>query len=230
MLLETSETFVEQYQYRRDFMLVSPLGDSTPPNFSKAPLATGILVAMVLVNVVGLMSVLEVAFLAAGLLLVTGCVTVNRARMNVSVNLPVLIVIGAAFALGTALEASGAAAWIVEMLLSGGIENPWLALLLIYLVTSLFTEVITNNAAAVLLFPIATGVAEQLGVSPMPFIIAVMFAASASFLTPLGYQTNLMVMGPGGYRFTDYLRIGVPMSIVSTVVTVALIPLVWPFH
>ncbi len=230
LLLETSETFVEQYQYRRDFMLVSPLGDSTPPNFSKAPLATGILVAMVLVNVVGLMSVLEVAFLAAGLLLVTGCVTVNRARMNVSVNLPVLIVIGAAFALGTALEASGAAAWIVEMLLSGGIENPWLALLLIYLVTSLFTEVITNNAAAVLLFPIATGVAEQLGVSPMPFIIAVMFAASASFLTPLGYQTNLMVMGPGGYRFTDYLRIGVPMSIVSTVVTVALIPLVWPFH
>ncbi len=230
LLLETSENFVEQYQYRRDFMLVSPLRDSTPPNFSKAPLATGILIAMVMVNVLGLMSVLKVAFLAAGLLLLSGCVTVNRARMNVSVNLPVLVVIGAAFALGTALEESGAAAWVVNMFLSGGIESPWLALLLIYLVTSLFTEVITNNAAAVLLFPIATGVAEQLGVSPMPFIIAIMFGASASFLTPLGYQTNLMVMGPGGYRFTDYLKIGLPMSILATAVTTVLIPLVWPFY
>lgn len=229
LLLETSETFIEQYQYRRDFMLVSPLRDSTPPNFAKAPLATGILVAMVIVNVLGLMSVLEAALLAAGLLLTTGCVTVNRARMNVSVNLPVLVVIAAAFALGTALEESGAATWIVDALLSGGIESPWLALLLIYLVTSFFTELITNNAAAVLLFPIATGVAEQLGVSPMPFIIAIMFGASASFLTPLGYQTNLMVMGPGGYRFTDYLRIGFPMTVISTLVTVGLIPLVWPF-
>ncbi|WP_275100043.1 SLC13 family permease [Sedimenticola hydrogenitrophicus] len=230
LLLETSQSFVDQYQYRRDFMLVSPLRDSTPPNFSKAPLATGILIAMVVVNVLGFMSVLEVALVAAGLLLVTGCVTVNRARMNVSVNLPVLVVIAAAFALGTALEESGAAAWIVDILLSGGIENPWLALLLFYLVTSLFTEVITNNAAAVLLFPIATGVAEQLGVSPMPFIIAVMFGASASFLTPLGYQTNLMVMGPGGYRFTDYLRIGMPMSFLATAVTTVLIPMIWPFH
>ncbi|GER08749.1 hypothetical protein JCM17843_30590 [Kordiimonadales bacterium JCM 17843] len=118
----------------------------------------------------------------------------------------------------------------MKILLSGGIESPWLALLLIYLVTSFFTEVITNNAAAVLLFPIATGVAEQLGISPMPFIIAIMFGASASFLTPLGYQTNLMVMGPGGYRFTDYLKIGVPMAVLSTVVTVVLIPLVWPFQ
>jgi di/tricarboxylate transporter len=116
------------------------------------------------------------------------------------------------------------------LFLSGGIENPWLALLLIYLVTSLFTEVITNNAAAVLLFPIATGIAEQLGVSPLPFIIAVMFGASASFMTPLGYQTNLMVMGPGGYRFMDYLKIGVPMSLLATAVTVMLIPLVWPFY
>ncbi len=229
LLLETSDTFVEQYQYRRDFMLVSPLSDSTPPDFSRAPLATVILVAMVGVNVIGLVSVLEAAFLAAGLLLVTRCVTVNRARMNVSVNLPVLVVIGAAFALGTALEQSGTAAWLVDAMLADSIQSPWLALLLVYLITALFTEVITNNAAAVLVFPIATGVAEQLGVSPLPFIVAVMFAASASFMTPLGYQTNLMVMGPGGYRFTDYLKIGVPMSLVAATVSVGLIPLVWPF-
>ncbi|MAO58012.1 MAG: SLC13 family permease [Alcanivorax sp.] len=229
LLLETGNAFVEQYRYRRDFMLVSPLSDSTPPDFSKAPLATAILVGMVGVNVLGLLSVLEAAFIAAGLLLVTRCVTVNRARMNVSVNLPVLVVIGAAFALGTALEQSGTAAWIVDALIGQGLDNPWLALLAIYLITALFTEVITNNAAAVLVFPIANGVAAQLGVSPLPYIVAVMFAASASFMTPLGYQTNLMVMGPGGYRFTDYLKIGVPMSILAAAVSTTLIPLVWAF-
>jgi di/tricarboxylate transporter len=229
LLLETSDTFVKQYQYRRDFMLVSPLRDSAPPDFAKAPLATGILALMVGINVAGLLSVLEAAFLAAGLLLATGCVTVNRARLNVSINLPVLVVIGAAFGLGTALEASGTAAWIVDALMVESLGSPWLALLVVYLVTGFFTELITNNAAAVLVFPIATGVAEQLGVSPMPFIVAVMFGASASFMTPLGYQTNLMVMGPGGYRFTDYLRIGAPMAVIAAIVTVALIPMVWPF-
>jgi len=229
LLLETDKTFVEQYQYRRDFMLVSQLRDSTPPDFRRAPLAAGILAVMVVLNALDLASVLEVVLLAAGLLLVTGCVTVNRARMNVSVNLPVLVVIGAAFALGTALEESGTAARIVEVLLGNAVQSPWVALLVVYLITALFTELITNNAAAVLVFPIATGVAEQLGVSPLPYIVAVMFAASASFMTPLGYQTNLMVMGPGGYRFTDYLRIGIPMALVAMAVNVTLIPLVWPF-
>tara|TARA_R110001606_G_scaffold399258_1_gene582796 strand:+ start:8644 stop:10416 length:1773 start_codon:yes stop_codon:yes gene_type:complete len=229
LLLETGDSFVEQYQYRRDFMLVSPLSDSTPPDFRKAPLASAILVGMVLINVLGWLSVLEAAFVAAGLLLLTRCVTVNRARMNVSVNLPVLVVIGASFALGTAMEESGAAGWIVNHLFSNHISSPWLALLAIYVITAIFTEVITNNAAAVLVFPLATGVADQLGVSPMPFIVAVMFAASASFMTPIGYQTNLMVMGPGGYRFTDYLRIGIPMSLIAAAVSTALIPLVWGF-
>ena len=110
------------------------------------------------------------------------------------------------------MEESGMATWLVQTILSDNIQSPWLALIIVYLVTILFTELITNNAAAVIVFPIALGVAEQLGVSPLPYIVAVMFAASASFMTPLGYQTNLMVMGPGGYRFTDYLRIGFPMA------------------
>lgn len=230
LLLETSHDFVDQYRYRRDFMLVSALHDSTPPDFSKAPLAVAILIAMVGFNVLGLASVMEVVMIAAGLMLVTGCVTVNRARMNVSINLPVLVVIGAAFALGTAIEESGTSAWIVNMILGDSIRSPWLALLIIYLITSMFTEVITNNAAAVLVFPIALSVAEQLGANPVPFIVAVMFAASASFMTPLGYQTNLMVMGPGGYRFTDYLRIGLPMALIAMAVTTTVIPLVWSFY
>jgi di/tricarboxylate transporter len=95
--------------------------------------------------------------------------------------------------------------------------------------TTLFTEMITNNAAAVLMFPIALALSEQLGVSFLPFAVAVMFAASASFITPLGYQTNLMVYGPGRYRFTDYIRIGTPLSLIVACVAVGLIPLVWSF-
>jgi di/tricarboxylate transporter len=229
LLLETSEQFVEQYRYRRDFMLVSPLQDSTPPDFRRAPAAVAVLVAMVLANVVGLASTLEAAMVAAGLMLALRCVTVNRSRMNVSVNLPVLVVIGASFALGKAMETSGAAAWIVQEAFPESGLSPFMALVIVYLLTAAFTEMITNNAAAVLVFPIALGVAEQLGVSPMPFIVAVMFAASASFMTPLGYQTNLMVMGPGGYTFRDYVRIGLPMSVVVAVISLTVIPLVWGF-
>lgn len=102
-------------------------------------------------------------------------------------------------------------------------------LALVYVLTAIFTEVITNNAAAVLMFPIALAVSEQLGVNFLPFAVAVMFAASASFITPLGYQTNLMVYGPGRYRFTDYVRIGTPLSLLVASVAIGLIPLVWGF-
>ncbi|WP_414430007.1 SLC13 family permease [Alcanivorax sp. IL3] len=229
LLLETSEQFVEQYRFRRDFMLVSPMQDSTPPDFRRAPVAVGILVAMVVANVAGIASTLEAAMVAAGMMLALRCVTVNRSRMNVSVNLPVLVVIGASFALGKAMESSGAAAWIVQEAFPESGLSPFMALVIVYLLTTAFTEMITNNAAAVLVFPIALGIAEQLGVSPMPFIVAVMFAASASFMTPLGYQTNLMVMGPGGYTFRDYVRIGLPMSVVVAVISLTVIPMVWGF-
>lgn len=229
LLLETSITFVEQYRYRRDFMLVSPLQDSAPPDFSKAPLAVMVLMAMVAINVMGWLSVVESVLVACGVLLVTRCVTANRARMMVSVNLPVLVVISASFALGSAMTESGAAAWVVQQVFNDLGASPWWALVLIYGITALLTEVITNNAAAVLMFPIALGVAEMCGVSAMPYVVAVMFAASASFMTPLGYQTNLMVMGPGGYRFMDYVRVGVPVSLIAAAVSLTLIPMVWPF-
>lgn len=107
--------------------------------------------------------------------------------------------------------------------------SPWHALVIVYVLTVVFTEVITNNAAAVLMYPMAMAVAEQLGVSVLPYAIAVMFAASASFITPWGYQTNLMVYGPGRYQFSDYVRIGVPLSLLTGAVSVFLIPLIWNF-
>ena len=227
LLLEASQQFAEQYRFRRDFLLVSALNDSTPPDFSKAPLALMILMAMVVVSASGLLSILEAAFLAAGAMIASNCITASRARR--SVDLPVLVVIASSFALGTAMSETGAAEWVASSLFSFGALTPWVALALIYVMTAAFTEVITNNAAAVLMFPIALAVSEQLGVNFIPFAIAVMFAASASFITPLGYQTNLMVYGPGRYRFTDYMRIGIPLSLIVGTTAVILIPLVWSF-
>jgi di/tricarboxylate transporter len=141
----------------------------------------------------------------------------------------VLIVIGCALALGKALDASGAAQAIANQLIVLAGPHPWLLLLAVYATTSLFTEIITNNAAVALTFPIAHAAADKLDVNFFPFVIAIMMAGSASFATPLGYQTNMMVYGPGGYRFTDFLRMGVPMNLVMGATTVALTPFIWPF-
>lgn len=227
LLLEASHQFVEQYRFRRDFLLVSALNDSTPPDFRKAPLALSILLLMVLVSALGLLPLMEAAFLSAGAMLVTRCVTASKARRYI--DLPVLVVIAASFSLGSAMTLTGAAKSIAELLIISDQISPWMALALIYLLTAVFTEVITNNAAAVLMFPIAMAVAESLGVSYLPFVIAIMFAASASFITPLGYQTNMMVYGPGRYKFSDYMRLGVPLSFISGLVTVLIMPFVWVF-
>ena len=227
LLMETDQAFVEQYRFRRDFLLVSPLTDSAPPDFRRAPLALGILVLMAGTAALGLVSMLEAALVAAGAMLATRCLTVSRARSGP--DLSVLVVIGASFALGAAMRTTGLAGDAAG-LITDLAATPWLALALVYLCTVAFTELITNNAAAVLMFSVALATAEHLGVSPTPFVVAVMFAASASFLTPLGYQTNLMVMGPGGYRTTDYLRLGLPMMLIVGTISILLIPHVWSFQ
>ncbi|MCH8553310.1 MAG: SLC13 family permease, partial [Natronospirillum sp.] len=179
VLLEAGPSFVEQYRFRRDFLLVSVLNDSTPPDFRKAPAALTLLGLLVLTAATGLLSILEAALLAAGGMLVTRCITASHARR--SIDLSVLVVIAASFALGAAMRETGAAAGVAQMLLGTGNLSPWLALALVYITTVAFTETITNNAAAVLMFPIAMAVADQLGVNFMPFAVAIMFAASASF-------------------------------------------------
>ena len=226
LLMETNAAFVDQYRARRDFLLVSAINDSTPPDFRRARRALLVLVAMVGLAGFGVLSMLEAAFVAAGAMLASKCVTVSRARNGVDFS--VLIVIGASFALGAAMTGTGLADQIAAWLTSG-MTSPLLALLVVYLLTAAFTEMITNNGAAVIMFSIAIAVAGQVGADPTPFVVAVMFAASAAFITPIGYQTNLMVMGPGGYRFSDYIRVGVPFSLLACVICVSLIPLVWPF-
>lgn len=227
LLLEAPPNFVEQQRNTRDFYLVSRLDSAGPPTTAQAPVALAILVAMVATAALGVLTMLQAAALAAAGVLLTRCCSEETARR--SVDWPLLLAIGASMGLGAALEVSGAAANAAALLLLPAGDDPWLALGLVYLGTALITELVTNNAAAIIVFPVALSTADKLGVDPMPFVATLMIAASASFATPLGYQTNLMVYGPGGYRVRDFIRIGVPMSAVVGLVTVALAPVIWPF-
>jgi di/tricarboxylate transporter len=141
----------------------------------------------------------------------------------------VILTVAAAFALGTAVETSGLAVAISQSVtaLAGG--NAMISLAAIYGGTLLLTELISHSAAVSLFFPIALGTAERLGVDYMPFVAAVTVAGSLGFATPLGYQTHMMVYSPGGYRFTDFLRIGIPMDLVCWIIAMITIPMVVPF-
>jgi di/tricarboxylate transporter len=232
LLLETHPSFVDRLGNSRDFFLVSKVQDSTPVKHEMAWIALGIL-AMLVAGMTAATSVpgvdvLVPAMVAAGLMVVTRCCTASQARASVDWQL--LLVIASSLGLAKALEKTGAANAVAASMIQWAGDNPWVALAAIYLVTTLFTEVVTNNAAAAIVFPIAMATAAKLQVDPMPFIVCIMIAASASFATPIGYQTNLMVYGPGGYRFFDYVRIGVPLNLLMALTAVGLSPLVWPFR
>lgn len=227
LLLEAHRSFSEQQRNSRDFFLVSQIKDSTPLQHHKALLALSILVLMVLCVVFELLSMLKASMLAAGLMIISRCVSGRTARR--SVDWSILIVIAASFGIGSALQITGAAQIVAISIIGLSSSDPGITLALLFLVTALLSAFATNNAAAVIMFPVALTTASGLQVSALPFIITLMVAASASFATPIGYQTNLMVFGPGGYRFTDYLRIGLPLTFLVGLLTVILAPLIWPF-
>lgn len=227
LLLETRLSFRQQNRNSRDFLLVSEVTHAKLPRHEKAWLALTILTGLVLAATLEWVTMLEAAMAGALLMIATGCTRIESARASIDWN--VLVVIGVALGIGSAMSATGAAEAVAHSWLSLAGDNPWLALAAIYAITSLMTEVITNNAAAVLIFPIAQATAEGLGVSLWPFVACIMMAASASFATPIGYQTNLMVYGPGGYRFSDFARIGVVLNISLGVLAVLLAPMIWPF-
>ncbi len=227
LLLEALPAFVEQHRNNNDFYLVSRIEDASPPRHDKAWPASIIVLAMVGLAASGLVSMLQAAASAAAAMLIFRCVSEETARRRVDWQL--LIAIAASFGLGHGLQATGAADFIAVGVLSAAGSDPLMALIAVYGIATLLSALITNNAAAVLVFPIALATADSLGVSYMPFIIAIMVGASASFATPLGYQTNLMVYGAGGYRLGDFLKIGIPMSLLIWIVTVLITPVVFPF-
>jgi len=186
-----------------------------------------IVVGMVAVVTMGLFSMLQAALLAAGLMILTRCTDGAIARR--APDWQVLVVIATSFGIGAALEKTGAASFLAGGLIGLVKNDPGLALTLVFLATSLLTSFATNNVAAVLMFPICLQTAASLGVSVEPFLITLMVAASTSFATPIGYQTNLMVFNVGGYRFSDFLRVGLPLTLLVWIVTVWMVPMVWGF-
>lgn len=228
LLVEAHPSFADQQRNSQDFYLVSKIENSAPPRHELALLAVGLVAALVIVTTLEWMSVLLAGLVVSGIMLATRCLSVEVARK--SVNWETLLTIAASFALGTALDKTGAAQMIAHSATQFAGDNPYISLAVIYFVTLLATELISNNTAAALMLPLALSTASQLGVNFMPFVIAVMMAASAGFATPFGYQTNLMVYGPGGYKFMDYVKIGLPLDLLIGAVTIALAPLAFPFH
>lgn len=227
LLLEARPDFIDQQGRSRDFLLVSEVGGFHPPNHKGAPVALAITIGMVILAASGVLSMLEAALVAAGLMIVSGCTSGQVARQ--APDWQVLVVIATSFGVGAALQKSGAAGVLAEGIIGLAGGSPWATLVLVFTATALLTAIATNNVAALLAFPIALSAAHHMNVDVMPFAITIMVAASASFATPIGYQTNLMVYNAGGYRFTDFVRIGLPLTLLVGLVTVGLVPLIWEF-
>lgn len=224
LLLEARPAFVSRQRYAKDFLLINDLQEE-PLRHRKAYLAWLILIGLVALAGSGVTSMLNASLLGAGLMVVCGCCSISAAER--SLDLRVLITIGAAFALGMALKKTGVAALLADSALALSSGEAWLMLVMIYICVSVLTEVITNNGAAILMLPIALTITEQAGIAHEPFVLAIMMAASASFATPLGYQTNLMVYGPGGYRFSDFVKVGLPMNLLVGILTIGLLLYFW---
>jgi di/tricarboxylate transporter len=221
LLLLTDRGFRDRWRDRTDFLLVSRLGGSPPAATKKAGLVGVIAFLIVFVAGAGLLPILHAALLGAMALVVLGVLSPADARA--AVDLDVIVMIASAFGLGAALHVSGLADTLAYGLVGAfGVLGTAGVVLGVVLATATLTELVTNNAAAVLVFPVAMAVAASTGLEPRELALAVAVTASASFLTPIGYQTNTMVYGPGGYRFTDYLRLGLPLNLVviTTVVTI----------
>ena len=194
---------------------------------SHAPIAVGALVGIVALAGLGVAPILALAVVAVAVVLLSGCIDADEAFSFIDGQL--LALIFAMLAIGAGLQASGAVQMIADAVapwLMG--LSPFLLVWAVYLLTSVMTELVSNNAVAVVVTPITIGLATAIGIDPRPLVVAVMVAASASFATPIGYQTNMMVYGPGGYRFTDFLKVGIPLNLSVGLLASALIPLIWP--
>ena len=222
LLILARSDFLKDWYNSRDFYLVSESEkiSSKPRWYSLFSLS--ILALMIVSMALNIVPILASVSIAAVILVMSKCITRQNARRSIEWH--VLIIIASSFGIARALDNSGVAYFLAsKLIILVGYFGILGILTGIYFMTSLYTELITNNAAAALLFPIALSVANQAGVDPRPFLIAVAIGASASFATPLGYQTNLMVYGPGGYKFKDFLKVGIPMNIVIGVAAITII-------
>lgn len=227
LLLEAPSWFARSGQFEKDFLLISEVQNSRPVLHSKRFHALAILLLQIVLVSMSLLSLFEAACLAAVLLIASRCISLSEARA--SIDWSVLVVIGASISLGLACQKTGIAEAIAMSAVDLFHGSVYGSLIALFLVGAVLTALISNMAAAVLLFPIIEFTAQQLGVSVIPFAVTLMVAASVSLATPIGYQTNLMVYGPGNYRYSDFLRMGGPLTLVIGAVTVFLVPMIWSF-
>ncbi len=218
LLLLADPAFRRNWQNRTDFLLVARVGGEPPPVTTKAPIVALTTAAVIALAATNALPILESALLGAAVLIGTRVLTFSEARD--AIDLDVVILIASAFGLGAAMQTTGLAQRMADGLTGtfDGLGHVGVVFGVV-LATAVLTELVTNNAAAVVMFPIAVASAGAAGVDVRSMAIAVAIAASSSFLTPIGYQTNTMVYGPGGYRFTDYARVGFPLTVVALVVT-----------
>jgi di/tricarboxylate transporter len=227
LLIEAKDGFDEMANNDKDnFYLVNRKGFRQLPLNSKATLALVITLSMITVATLDLFPIVTAALVAAAVMIYTGCV--KKEQIMASLNLPILLVIASALGFGQAIETSGLAATAAFSINTFTSEFGHLAAIAgVYILTNILTELITNNAAAVLMLPIALALGAETGITPHAMAVTVAIAASASFLTPIGYQTNLMVMSAGRYRFSDYLKAGFPVTIILFIVTIIAVEFVW---
>lgn len=226
LLVQGEPDALRQINDDGDFLLIEGV-ESTLTFPHKAPIAAAILVGVVMAATLGLAPIVFLALAGIGLMLATKCLDVRAAVRAIEPR--ILLLLASTIPLGYAISKVGLAEKAAtELVRWVGTENPWLLIGTLYLLTNFMTELLSNNATAVLLAPIALSLSAQLGVDAKPLLIAIAFGASASFSTPIGYQTNTLVMGPGGYRVTDYIRFGLPLNIIMAIAATFLIPVLWP--
>ncbi|WP_404454962.1 SLC13 family permease [Virgibacillus necropolis] len=228
LLLLAGSDFIEKNKLSNDFYVVSSLDapESLSQDAKKGFFSVGILISMILLVTFGVLSMFKAMTLAVMIMLIARLISVTEAKQYVQFN--VLLLIASSLGIGTAMTKTGLAGWIADQLMAVGQPIGLIAILVImYILTNIFTELITNSAAAALMLPIGLSMAKALELDPMGFAVLVAIAASSSFITPIGYQTNLIVYGPGGYKFSDYIKVGTPLSILVMITAVTSINTIW---
>jgi len=229
LLMQCAPQFMINHRNSRDFYLASELPGTTPPAFDRAKVALAILAAMVVAVSIGQIHISLAAFVGVAVLLGTRCITASRARE--SVDWSVLVTIGAGLGIAKAMDTSGAAGFVAQGLVAVvGSLGPMATLVVIYALCLLMAETLHHNAAVAIMFPVALAAAGELGVDSRPFVMTVAMGSACAFAFPVSYQTHLIVYGAGGYRFGDFLRVGLPLDLLCAAVALGVIPWVWPLH
>jgi len=228
LLLQGSTKAIQNLQNNQDFLMMEEV-KLEKFRTDKSIMAISIIAMVVLTSAFEIFPIMVAAIFGSVLMVITGCINVKEAYANI--DWMVIFLLAGMIPMGIALQKSGLVTSAAEGLLSiFGEQSPIFILSILYIGTVLLTSILSNTATAIVVAPIGISMAISLGVNPKPFLMAIMFGASTSLITPIGYQTNTLVYGPGRYKFKDYLRVGLPLNIIAWLIVTLLIPIFWPFH